>query len=180
MYQIYQVTLNNSSKPGPIYVWQRINKINQINQINQSINQSSNRCSDPHRDSIVVSIGDGVTSIFGGFVIFSFLGHMAHEMNVKVQDVVTNGKSRDMNTIAELVKLTTYAWNITKSLYHSIVCCHKYAMSLWYNHFVVWCHKFAIGIIKQLPIHDVWYIIMHFKQLQECLMSQMCDDIIKQ
>ena len=83
---------------------QSINQIKSIKSI-KSINQSINQCSDPHRDSIVVSIGDGVTSIFGGFVIFSFLGHMAHEMNVQVQDVVTNGKSRDMDSIAELVKL---------------------------------------------------------------------------
>ncbi|XP_052678713.1 sodium- and chloride-dependent glycine transporter 1-like isoform X1 [Crassostrea angulata] len=43
------------------------------------------------RDSLVVSLGDCVTSIFGGFVIFSFLGHMASQMNVEVKDVVTNG-----------------------------------------------------------------------------------------
>lgn len=46
--------------------------------------------------------------------------------------------------------------------------------------YVSMIQSFCSGIIKQLPIHDVWYIIMHFKQLQECLMSQMCDDIIKQ
>ncbi|XP_061187866.1 sodium- and chloride-dependent glycine transporter 1-like [Saccostrea echinata] len=43
------------------------------------------------RDSIIVSIGDCVTSIFGGFVIFAFLGYMAYDMNVDVEDVVTNG-----------------------------------------------------------------------------------------
>lgn len=42
-------------------------------------------------DSIIVSIGDTVTCIFAGFVIFSYLGHMAGELNVKVEDVAQSG-----------------------------------------------------------------------------------------
>jgi len=43
------------------------------------------------RDSLIVSLGNSLTSLFGGFVIFSFLGHMASEMNVDVSKVVTSG-----------------------------------------------------------------------------------------
>ncbi|KAL5015178.1 hypothetical protein ScPMuIL_009448 [Solemya velum] len=43
------------------------------------------------RDSIIVAVSEASTSIFGGFVIFSYLGHMAGKLNVKVEDVATNG-----------------------------------------------------------------------------------------
>ena len=45
-----------------------------------------------HRDSIIVSVGDTLTCIFAGFVIFSYLGHMAGELNVKVEDVAQEGQ----------------------------------------------------------------------------------------
>merc|ERR1719239_1114984 len=43
------------------------------------------------RDSLVVSLGNSLTSLFGGFVIFSFLGYMASELNVDVSKVATSG-----------------------------------------------------------------------------------------
>lgn len=43
------------------------------------------------RDSLIVAIGDGMTCVFGGFVIFSFLGYMAGQLNVPVKDVVKDG-----------------------------------------------------------------------------------------
>ena len=44
-----------------------------------------------YRDAIVVVIGDSVTSIFGGVVIFSFIGYMAHVLGVPVDKVATQG-----------------------------------------------------------------------------------------
>ncbi|XP_062613429.1 sodium-dependent proline transporter-like [Saccostrea cucullata] len=43
------------------------------------------------KDSIIVSVGDTLTCIFAGFVIFSYLGHMAGELNAKVGDVAQDG-----------------------------------------------------------------------------------------
>lgn len=43
------------------------------------------------RDAIIVSLGDGLTSIFGGFVIFSYLAYMAGELGVGVKDVARSG-----------------------------------------------------------------------------------------
>lgn len=43
------------------------------------------------RDSLIVSIGNCMTSIFGGFVIFSYLGYMAGQLEVDVKDVATDG-----------------------------------------------------------------------------------------
>ncbi|XP_050413379.1 sodium- and chloride-dependent glycine transporter 1 [Patella vulgata] len=43
------------------------------------------------RDTLIVSLGDTLTCIFAGFVIFSFLGFMAGEMNVPVSEVAKDG-----------------------------------------------------------------------------------------
>lgn len=43
------------------------------------------------RDSLIVSLGNCMTSIFGGFVIFSYLGYMAGQLGVEVEDVAADG-----------------------------------------------------------------------------------------
>ena len=44
------------------------------------------------RDAAVVAIGDCLTSIFGGVVIFTIIGYMAHELGVEIKDVATQGE----------------------------------------------------------------------------------------
>ena len=44
------------------------------------------------RDALIVCFGDSLTCIFAGFVIFSYLGHMASKLGVHVKDVATDGK----------------------------------------------------------------------------------------
>ena len=43
------------------------------------------------RDTLIVTIGNCVTSFFAGFVIFSILGYMAHTLDKPVEDVVNSG-----------------------------------------------------------------------------------------
>ena len=43
------------------------------------------------RDSLIVSVSNVLTSIFAGFVIFSVIGYLAHELNVEVGKVVEEG-----------------------------------------------------------------------------------------
>jgi len=45
------------------------------------------------RDTLIVSLGNCSTSIFAGFVIYSYLGNLAHEMNTSVDVVSKDGKS---------------------------------------------------------------------------------------
>ena len=42
---------------------------------------------------MIVAIGNCLTSVFAGFVIFSILGFMAEELNVEVGDVARSGES---------------------------------------------------------------------------------------
>lgn len=48
-----------------------------------------------HRDGIFVSLANSATSIFAGFVVFSILGFMAHELGTDVSSVVSEGKVRN-------------------------------------------------------------------------------------
>lgn len=53
-----------------------------------SYNDFHNNCL---RDAFVVGIGDALTSIFGGVVIFGVLGYMSHELLVPIDEVATQG-----------------------------------------------------------------------------------------
>lgn len=44
------------------------------------------------RDAVVVSVADGVTSLFCGFVIFSVLGYMAFVTGRPVSEVTDSGE----------------------------------------------------------------------------------------
>ena len=45
------------------------------------------------RDALIVAIGDTLTAIFGGIVIFGIIGYMAHELQVPIEKVATQGKT---------------------------------------------------------------------------------------
>ncbi|CAD5113084.1 DgyrCDS2274 [Dimorphilus gyrociliatus] len=53
-----------------------------------SYNRFHNDCL---RDTLIVSIGNCLTSFFAGFVIFSFIGFLARETEQEVEDVATSG-----------------------------------------------------------------------------------------
>lgn len=44
-----------------------------------------------HRDAILTSTVNCITSFFSGFAIFSVLGYMAYKQGVKIEDVATEG-----------------------------------------------------------------------------------------
>ncbi|EDO39708.1 predicted protein, partial [Nematostella vectensis] len=53
-----------------------------------SYNKFNNNC---QRDTLIVSVINCLTSVFAGFVIFTMMGFMAHELGVEVEDVVKSG-----------------------------------------------------------------------------------------
>jgi solute carrier family 6 amino acid transporter-like protein 5/7/9/14 len=53
-----------------------------------SYNKFHNNCL---RDSLIVSLGNCLTSFFAGFVIFGIIGFMAHEMGMEVNEVAKQG-----------------------------------------------------------------------------------------
>ena len=61
------------------------------------------------RDAIVLPLFDVGTSVFGGFVSFSVLGHMAHRLNVSVPDVVQSGPGLVFTVYPEVLSLLPLA-----------------------------------------------------------------------
>nr|XP_034318381.1 sodium- and chloride-dependent glycine transporter 1 isoform X1 [Crassostrea gigas] len=53
-----------------------------------SYNQFHNNC---FKDSLIVGIGNICTSIFAGFVIFSIIGYLAHDLQMPIDKVVDQG-----------------------------------------------------------------------------------------
>ena len=51
------------------------------------------------RDTLVVTLVNCLTSIFAGFVIFSFIGFMAGEMNTEVENVVDKGQCHEQSVL---------------------------------------------------------------------------------
>jgi len=60
------------------------------------------------RDAIVVTVGDCLTSIFAGVVIFAIIGFMAKEMGVDVGEVATQGESYICITYRQSSVLAAY------------------------------------------------------------------------
>ena len=45
-----------------------------------------------YRDTIIVSFGNCATSVFAGFVIFSYLGFLSNDLNISIENVAKTGK----------------------------------------------------------------------------------------
>ena len=44
------------------------------------------------RDTVIVGVVNAGTSIFAGFVVFSFLGFLSYELEEPIENVATSGK----------------------------------------------------------------------------------------
>ncbi|TRY75205.1 hypothetical protein TCAL_04611 [Tigriopus californicus] len=44
-----------------------------------------------HRDALLIGLGNSLTSLFAGFVVFGGLGYIAHEKGVDIKDVIESG-----------------------------------------------------------------------------------------
>ena len=55
------------------------------------------------RDSLIVAVGDSLTCVLGGFVIFSFLGSLAGQLGKGIEDVATEGAGLAFEVYPEAV-----------------------------------------------------------------------------
>ena len=58
----------------------------------------------------MVTIGDTLTAVFAGFVIFAIIGYMAKEIGVPIEDVATQGERGGSGTVT-LVLSVGFAGN---------------------------------------------------------------------
>ena len=53
------------------------------------------------RDAVIISLTDTCTSIFGGFTVYSTIGHMAHKLGLPIDKVIQPGPSLSFVVYAE-------------------------------------------------------------------------------
>lgn len=46
-----------------------------------------------YRDALIVPLVTGLSSLYGGFVLYSVLGYLAHKTGRQVKDFVTSGNN---------------------------------------------------------------------------------------
>ena len=62
-----------------------------------------------NRDALIISFADTATSLLAGTIIFSILGHLAHELDLNVEDVVKSGGGLAFVSYPEVLAKFTFA-----------------------------------------------------------------------
>ena len=107
------------------------------------------------RDAVVVTLSNCATSIFAGFVIFSIIGFMAHQLNVSVEDVAVKGS-------AIYIRLTSLIARIG-SISDTVTICLGPGLA-----FVAYPE-----VVAQLPISPLWSILFFLMLITLGLGSQV-------
>ena len=88
-----------------------------------------------YRDTYIVCIGDCLTSVFAGFVIFAIIGYMAHDLGMPIDKVASEGKTY----ITVIYCLRNYClkyvvWGLTKSYcLKDVICVQKLKQNVEYK-----------------------------------------------
>ena len=76
-----------------------------------SFNKFNNNC---YRDCLITASVNSLTSFYSGFVIFTYLGYMAHSMNKEIQNVASEGYGLVFQVYPEAISTLPFAkfWSI--------------------------------------------------------------------
>ena len=103
------------------------------------------------RDSIIISLFDAGTSIFGGFAIYSTIGFMAHKLGLPVDKVIQPGPGLAFIVYAEGLKIAIVLL-ILVMLY--VVCMFNIMFIIFYS-----CENFRLLFLTYM------YYDLHFENL---------------
>lgn len=123
-----------------------------------------------HRDCYALVLAGEGTSIFGGFVVFSVLGYMAHENGVPIEKVVKSGKTLSLSleinfwmdlSVFNSTNFTTLRWVINIYSFGPV------GPGLG---FIAYPEALA-----KLPLPNLWAVLFFIMLLTVGLDSTVCD-----
>ena len=118
------------------------------------------------RDSLFVAIGNCLTSVFAGFVIFSIIGFIAREMGVGVDEVAKGGRQHSLNYY-----IVTIGLSINQSINQSVSIVTNAYFICRYS--VINAYKVSQHIYFRRSLHSSIHCCNGYQDIVTCLHSSI-------
>ena len=110
------------------------------------------------RDAVFVASANCLTSFFAGFVVFSFIGFMAHSVNKDIEDVIVSGPGLAFVVYPEAVSKLPFP-HLWWDFYHPVAKLDSYSSLLFQGNLVL------LDVALSWPWHPVLH---HGDNHQDC------------